>query len=75
MRLLTVALAGLEFAEEKGEVEVAVLVLFCLGFLASRFPRCCFWAMSGLLLFVRLDPRRFGQPCTICHAAVTRSGR
>ena len=73
LRLLAAALApGLEFDDANGELETIFLVLSCFGFLASRLPRCCFWATSGLLLFVGMDPRPFRQACTICLAAVTR---
>ncbi len=59
LRLFAAALApGLEFDDANGEAETIFFDLSCLGFLASRLPRCCFWATSGLLLFVRQDPRR-----------------
>jgi hypothetical protein len=44
----TALLAGLEGDAANGEVEATTLVLFCLGFFASRLPRCCFWAIGFL---------------------------
>lgn len=36
-------LAGLVWPVAKGEVEITTFSLFCLGFLASRLLRRCFW--------------------------------